>query len=48
MPLRPQLAAEGMVIHLKIETVAILVMGVATFLVALLQLVVKLIELNRK
>jgi len=33
---------------LKIETVIVLVIGAATFLVALLQLVVKLIELGRK
>ena len=36
------------VIHVNIETAVILVIGAATFLVALLQLVVKLIELNRK
>lgn len=34
--------------HVKIETVILLVVGSATFLVALLQLVVKLIELSRK
>lgn len=35
-------------VYVKIETVVVLVIGGATFVVALLQLVVKLIELGRK
>jgi len=36
------------VINLQIQNVAVLVLGSATFFVALLGLVVKLIELSRK
>jgi len=36
------------VINLQVNNVAILVLGAATFVVALLGLVVKLIELSRK
>jgi hypothetical protein len=36
------------VVHVPVETVAGLVLGFATFLVALLGLVAKLIELSRK
>ena len=36
------------VIYVNIQTVVFLVLGAVTFVVALLQLVVKLIELSRK
>jgi hypothetical protein len=36
------------VIYLQTQNVAVLVLGAATFIVALLGLVVKLIELSRK
>lgn len=45
---RSQPATEGKVICMKIETAVILVLGVATLLVSLVGLVVKLIELGRK
>lgn len=48
MPLRSLPATERQVMLLKIETVILLITGGATFVVALLQLVVKLIELGRK
>ncbi|MGN7997671.1 hypothetical protein [Sphingomonas sp. 22176] len=41
-------AAEKEVIYLQVNNVAVLVLGSATFVVALLGLVVKLIELSRK
>jgi hypothetical protein len=44
----PQLAAEGQVILLETDTTVILVIGVATLLVAFVGLVIKLIELGRK
>ena len=43
-----QLATEGQVISMEINTVVILVVGFATVMVALLALVIKLIELGRK
>ncbi|MCW1430604.1 hypothetical protein [Novosphingobium sp. JCM 18896] len=44
----PQLAAERRWYHVIIENVVILVLGVATFMVGLVGLVIKLIELGRK
>ena len=45
---RAQPATEGKVICMKVETAVILVLGVATLLVSLVGLVIKLIELGRK
>jgi hypothetical protein len=47
-PFAPQPAAEREVVPLDENTAVILVIGVATFLVALVGLVIKLIELGRK
>jgi type IV secretory pathway TrbD component len=48
MPDMPQPAAERTVVLLDENTAVILVIGVATLLVAFVGLVIKLIELGRK
>ena len=45
---KPQPAAEGQVICMDVKEVVILVIGVATILVALVGLMIKLVELGRK
>ncbi|WP_285021248.1 hypothetical protein [Novosphingobium sp. fls2-241-R2A-195] len=48
IPRWSQLAAEGQVMRMDLQTTVTLVLGVATLIVALVTLTIKLIELGRK
>ena len=48
LPSSPHLAAGKEVIDLTLNTMVILIIGIATFMIAFLTFVLKLIELTRK